>query len=281
MIYIFYNPKSGDKKGKIEAEKLKKSLNEECVLADITEYNDSSDFFDSLSESDRIIICGGDGTLHHFINLHSPENIKAEISYFPFGSGNDFANDVNLTKETYSNSIKNYLIDLPTVILNGKTYKFLNNVGFGLDGYACHMGEIQKAKNDKPINYTTIAIRGILFDFKPLNATVTVDGVTKEYKKVWLAPTLKGRYFGGGMMATPNQNRLDPEKKLSVLVLHDTGKVKLLQILPKVFNGTHIKHKKKVEIITGNEITVTFDRPSTIQIDGEPIPNILTYSAKI
>ena len=34
------------------------------------------------------------------------------------------------------------------------------------------------------INYTGIAIKGLLFNFKPKNATVTVDGIRHEYKKV-------------------------------------------------------------------------------------------------
>ena len=279
MIYIFYNPKSGDKKGKSEAKKLLDRLNEECIIANITEYDNCSNFFTSMSENDRIIICGGDGTLNRFINQHFCENIKAEISYLPVGSGNDFARDINLEDRPLI-SIKKYLVDLPQVSIDGKTYRFLNNVGFGIDGYCCEMGEIKKTKNDKPINYTSIAIRGVLFNFKPRNAVITVDGDTKEYKKVWLAPTLKGRYFGGGMMATPKQNRLDPEKCLSILVFHDSGKFNLLRIFPKIFKGTHIEHKKYVEIIKGKEITVTFDCPTTLQIDGETFLNVLTYTAK-
>lgn len=280
MIYIFYNPQSGDKKGKSEAEKLTQRFSEECIVADITKYDNSSDFFTSLKETDRIIICGGDGTLNHFINKHFCENIEADISYFPFGSGNDFARDINAYKDTSLNSIKKYLIDLPQVTVEGKTYRFLNNVGFGIDGYCCEMGDIQKSKNDKPINYTSIAIRGVLFNFKPRNAVITVDGVTKEYKKVWLAPTLKGRYFGGGMMATPNQNRLDTDRRLSILIFHDSGKINLLRIFPKIFKGTHTTHKKYVDIMKGHEISVTFDSPTTLQIDGETILNVLTYTAK-
>ncbi len=47
---------------------------------------------------------------------------------------------------------------------------------------------------------TAIAIKGLLFHYRPTNAVITVDGVTHTYKKVWLVPTMNGRYYGGGMM---------------------------------------------------------------------------------
>lgn len=278
MTHILYNPKSGNKNGENEAQKLSTEY-VSSIVADITSYDKKFDFFTSLKEEDSIIICGGDGTLNHFINMHYCEKIKADIEYYPVGSGNDFARDVDLSFSS-PQSIKKYLGNLPKVTVNGITYTFLNNVGFGIDGYCCEMGDIQKLKNDKPVNYTTIAIRGILFNFKPRNASVTVDGITKKYKKVWMAPTLKGRYFGGGMIATPNQNRLDSDKKISILICHDLNMFRLLTIFPKIFKGTHIKHKKYIEVIKGHEISVTFDRPTTLQIDGETILGVTTYSAK-
>ena len=280
MVYIFYNPKSGNKNGKEIAEELSRKINSEASVEDITAFNNKSDFFESLSEQDTILICGGDGTLNRFINTHVCEKIKADISYCPLGSGNDFANDIELKSDSAPISIKKYLTGLPTVEVKGKKYRFLDNVGFGIDGYCCEIGDIQKAKNKKAVNYTTIAIRGVLFDFKPRKATVTVDGITKCYSRVWLAPTLKGRYFGGGMMATPSQNRLDEQKKLSILIFHDSGKIRLLSIFPKIFTGTHVKHKKYVEIIEGHEITVSFDRPTPLQIDGETILGVTTYTAR-
>lgn len=35
-----------------------------------------------------------------------------------------------------------------------------------------------------------------------------------------------------------------------------------------------------VEVITGKDITVRFDRPTALQIDGETIKNVTEYSVK-
>ena len=50
-------------------------------------------------------------------------------------------------------------------------------------------------------------------------------------------------------------------------------------IFPSIFKGKHVDHKKVVEVKTGHRITVTFDRPVALQIDGETVLNVTTYTA--
>lgn len=118
-----------------------------------------------------------------------------------------------------------------------------------------------------------------LFMYKPTSAVVTVDGVKHTYKHVWLAPTMNGRYYGGGMIPTPQQDRLVQPKQLSVMVFRSPGKLKALAVFPSIFKGEHIKHTDVVEVLTGQEITVQFDRPAPLQNDGETIPDVTTYRA--
>ena len=103
--------------------------------------------------------------------------------------------------------------------------------------------------------------------------------MTKEYDKVWLAPTMHGRYYGGGMIATPDQRR-DGGHTASVLVFHGSGKLKTLMIFPSIFKGEHIKRAKYVSVLTGKDIHVKFDRPTALQIDGETILGVSEYSVK-
>lgn len=280
MIYILYNPNSGDKHAKEKAEILQLKEKYEAMSINITEIEDYNAFLSPLDETDTLIICGGDGTLNRFINNTKDIKIIPDILYFPVGSGNDFAHDMSHETNDMPFRIKHLLKNLPTVEVKGKTYYFLNNVGFGIDGYCCEQGDIKKQISDNSVNYTTIALKGLIYDFKPRNATVTVDGESTEYQRVWMAPTLKGRFFGGGMMATPDQNRCDPEKKLSILIVHNANKIKLLTLFPLIFTGKHITHTDVVEIKTGHEISVTFDVPTQLQIDGETILDVTTYTVK-
>ena len=275
--YILYNPLAGNGRGREDVKALSEMISDEIVLCDMTEGYQS--IIETLGEDDYIVLCGGDGTLNRFINETENCFIKSDVLYFACGSGNDFASDLGRGRAEKPYSIKEYLIELPSVTVNGKSYRFLNGVGYGIGGYCCEVGDQHRAIPGKKVDYTMIAIKGLLFHYKPTNAKITVDGVEHTYKKVWLAPTMHGRYYGGGMIPTPAQDRKNGEGKLSTLVFHGSGKIHTLMVFPSIFKGEHIKHNKIVEVLEGHEITVEFDRPTALQIDGETILGVTSYTA--
>lgn len=278
--YIVYNPLAGNGKCTESVGRLAGLAEDETVLVDMTKENAYVELEEALCEEDYVILCGGDGTLNRFINDLGDVKISNDILYFPGGSGNDFAHDIGLTAEDKPVSIKKYLCDLPSVEVNGNTYKFINGVGYGIDGYCCEEGDKLRAAAAENIDYTSIAIKGLLFHYKPTAAKVTVDGKEYNYKKVWIAPTMNGRFYGGGMMPTPAQDRLSEDKSLSVMVFHGSGKLRTLMIFPSLFKGEHIKHTKHVAVLTGHQITVEFDSPRALQVDGETVTGVTSYTAK-
>ncbi len=281
MHYILYNTLSGNKSGlEYSRSLLGNSVPEDATMVDISSIKSYADFWSSIDlENDTVVLSGGDGTLNRFINANYDLTLPKNLFYFASGSGNDFKKDV-ADDDTKLIPLHQYINDLPTVTVNGKTSYFINGIGFGIDGYCCEEGDKLKAKSDKPVDYTAIAIKGLLFHFKPTNAKITVDGVTKEYKKVWIAPTMKGRFYGGGMMVTPAQNRLSEEGMVSSAVLYGSGALHTLIVFPSIFKGEHVKHTKIVDIREGHEITVEFDRPTALQIDGETVLGVTSYTVK-
>lgn len=277
--YIFYNPLAGYGKGVEDVKLLEIVLDDEPVYCDMTNGETYSEQLYTLTAEDRLVLCGGDGTLNRFLNLVDISEIPCDVLYCPMGTGNDFAHDLGHHYGDHPFPVREYLEDLPTVTVNGKQHRFINGVGFGIDGYCCQEGDKLRLTSRQPVNYTKLAIQGLLRDFKPRNATVTVDGISHTYKKVWIAPTMQGRFYGGGMMAVPSQNR--KSGVLSLMVWHGSSKLGTLIAFPGIFKGTHIRHKKRIEILTGREISVTFDRPTPLQIDGETISGVTTYTATI
>lgn len=122
-----------------------------------------------------------------------------------------------------------------------------------------------------------VSVKGLLFHYKPANAVITVDGTEHRYQKVWLAPTMNGRYYGGGMMPAPQQLRLNEAHTVSTMVFHGAGKLRALRIFPGIFKGEHVRFTKEVDVLTGRSITVSFDRPTALQIDGETILDVTSY----
>lgn len=276
--YVLYNPLSNNKRGEEETKKLNQLLPEaELSYHDMTKIGDMAEYFASIPEDVSIIISGGDGTINRFINDISGIELKGDVYYFATGTGNDFLTDIGVTKGTQLVHVNKYITNLPVVEVNGKKYKFLNNVGFGIDGYCCEIGDKKRAAGEQKINYTAIAIKGLLGGYKRVNAKVTIDGVTREYKNVWLAPSMNGRFVGGGMMACPEQDRLNEDGSVSVMVMYHPSKLKTLMVFPKIFKGEHVKHTEMVEQFKGYEIEVEFDLPTALQIDGETIVGVTKY----
>lgn len=276
---VLYNPYAGRVNDTAFHGQLQAALEgDELDYFDITKIS-YKEYFANLPDGIGVILAGGDGTLNRFINDTADLDISVPVYYFAAGSGNDFWTDIGRQAGDKPVDITPYIKDLPTVTVKGKTYKFINGIGFGIDGYCCEVGDALKAQ-DKKVNYTLIAIKGLLFHFKPKNATVTVDGVTKQFKKVWIAPTMNGRMYGGGMMPTPAQDRLNAERTVSVCLLHNSGKFKTLMIFPSIFKGEHIKKVKNAEVMSGKEITVKFDKPCALQIDGETVLDVTEYTVK-
>jgi len=279
MKHIFlYNPLAGKGKAEKFINEAKKKFGDDLSLHDITKIDNFPDFFAAIAPNDHIIVCGGDGTLNRFLN--SAKNISQTLTYCPAGSGNDFMNDLNRTPEDGAFEINQYIKNLPSVKVGENIYRFVNGVGFGVDGYVCAEGNRLRDKQKK-VNYTGIALKGLLFAFKPVNATVVVDGKEYKYKKVWMTTTMKGRFFGGGMRVTPNQDRFDPEGKISVLIAHDLGKLKIATLFPTIFKGKHVKYTKYIDIFKCDSISVKYDRPCFLQMDGESIAQVTEYSATV
>lgn len=260
-------------------EKLSKRFGnvEEISLNEIDRVN----FYKTLKEGDNIVLVGGDGTINFFVNEIKDLDVTFDAYVYAAGTGNDFLKDVE--KDIDSDGLlhlNKYIKNLPTVTINGKETRFINGIGYGIDGEACRVADEMKAKGKKKINYTSISIKLALFKYRRPTATIKVDGNVITRKKVFLASAMNGRYYGGGMFVAPQQdNRLGG--KLTMVCMHSYSRIKALMIFASIFTGGHIKHKKQVDVIEGKEIEVIFNRTTSLQIDGETVLNVTSYKAKI
>lgn len=269
MKYILYNPLANNG--------IKPDFLEHMEYIDVTGL-DYGKFFDSLSEEDEVVFVGGDGTLNYFINAVDTDSIRNRVYLRPSGTGNDFMNDLNEHSDREI-LINDYIKNLPIVYVNGLKRKFINGIGYGIDGYCCEVADkIRESGSAARINYTVIAIKGLLFYFRKRKATLTVDGREYSFKNVWLAPTMKGRFYGGGVMVSPYQDRTGDT--LSVVIYSCPSRIKSLVIFPSSFKGKHVKHKDMVTILHGKEFEVKFDEPCALQIDGETVLNVSSYRVR-
>ena len=278
MNYILFNPKSNSEHNDLNIipgkEELEKLGAKQISLLGLN----VREFCNSLTESDRVLVCGGDGTVHHFVNNVRGFVFPCPVSIVRSGTGNDFLNDIGQTKPDELFDVREYISFLPEVEIDGEKRLFINGVGMGIDGAVCDEVEKHKARTGKKANYTAIALQLLAYKYKRPSATVVVDGVEHKFDDVWMASAMHGRFFGGGMMVSPTQDRASG--KLSLMVMHGGTRAKVLTIFPGIFKGSHIKHKKIVEIFECDEATVTYDIPIAFQADGETKSNMITYTVR-
>ena len=95
--YVLYHRLDRNDSSRSKADGVSKFLpNDELIFKDVLEINDYQSFFDNLEDEDGIIVTGGDGSLHKFINRTNGINHNHHIYYFPTGTGNDFYKDISL-----------------------------------------------------------------------------------------------------------------------------------------------------------------------------------------
>lgn len=277
MTTILYNPKAHNGGGEAEVRAWVAAHGEDPeTMQSILEIPDLGAFVEAMGPQDKIILCGGDGTLMRFADAIRDITLQVPVYFTPAGTGNDFLRDLRPTEDpVYVNP---YIVDLPRVYVNGEEHVFVNGIGYGVDGYCCEVGDELQRKSDKKVNYSAIAIGGIMGKFKPRRATVTVDGETRTYDKAWLVPTMNGRCYGGGLFITPNQDRLREDGKISCAAVHRYSRLHILLIFPSIGKGKHLKYTKAVDIREGHEVTVKFDTPCALQIDGETFLGVTEYT---
>lgn len=283
MNILLYNEKVDGGSGKENAIAILPSLQEKfpALEAKSAQELDPKTFLKGLSEKDDVVLMGGDGALNHFVNLIEDAPLPCPFWLCPVGTSNDLLKDVEEHKDPKTGLVllNGFLTDLPFIEAKGKTYRFLNGIGFGVDGECCVEAERKKSRGEKDIDYSKIAIHLLFHGFIPRLAKVKVDGVEVSISRSYLASTMNGRYYGGGMMIAPMQKR--NSHLLSLVVIHGRGKLGTLMLFPKIFKGTHVRAKKNVYCVQGKEIEVQFDRPCGLQIDGEVIEDVTSYRAYI
>ena len=274
MYYILFNPLSSNGKSIEVMEKLKGKLAKDGHLSeafDILEVSkDIDSFLNRTDKDDKIVILGGDGTLHYFVNGIRNIVIEQEIFLYKGGTGNDFSREFK-NKEIIN--ITPYIKGLPTFKINGDENNkvFINGVGFGLDGAVC-CGVNDSGTKKSGLAYIKNLL-SLIKNFPRYDLEVWVDGVRHTYKKVWLATVTNGKYFGGGMKISPVSDRTDDI--LEMYVIHSVSFPKLLCIFPTIFIGKHMLFKKVgISLVKGRHFKLVSNAPLPFQSDGEVVVDV-------
>lgn len=132
---VMYNPLSNNSTG-LEAAKGFESVVDggEFEYKSVLEIKDYAEYLESVPSEVTMVLAGGDGTINKFVNLLGDYEVKRDILYFPAGTGNDFMHDISEDGSLKYVKLNPYIVNLPRVEIDGKISKFINGIGYGIDG---------------------------------------------------------------------------------------------------------------------------------------------------
>lgn len=214
----------------------------------------------------KIIVCGGDGTIHEAINALVGSDV--ELGIIPLGTGNDFARNLGINEDLdFACSVlhQGKVKHVDVIKVNGnKYYGCVGGIGF--DSEVASWANRYK-KFALGVNIYTIAILAKLFTYKFKKVEIIYD--TETYKgEILMAAFGNTKCYGGGINITPNA--LMDDGWLDICIINKINKVKLLLLFPSAFKGNHIKFTE-VNLYRAKTISINSEVPLQLLGDGELI----------
>ncbi len=220
----------------------------------------------------QFIAVGGDGTAHEILNgvfAAGAAQRRISLGFLPLGTGNSFLRD--FTKDGAEASLKAILegrkrpVDLVKLTHSaGETYSFnLLSIGFTAD-----VGALTN-RRFKALGHLGYLL-GVFVCVAKLNrrpfALRCDDDKDWDERRALFLTFNNSKFTGGTMMIAPNADPSDGA--IEFVRWGPIGRLGLLRMLPKLYDGTHIQHplasRRAVRHVEFNIPT-----PVDVMIDGE------------
>lgn len=279
MYHIIVNPVAGKKKALKSLKKVQKVFEErrlEYTIHRTTEKGNGLEIVKKLTNGEipfekdeirKIIILGGDGTLHEVLNGIADFK-NARFGLIPSGTGNDFATALNIPKNVKKATeliLEEH--ECPTDYLEVGGVRCMNIAGIGMDVDV--MVRYNQGKHKNKFRYFKCLLRS-LFSYKGTTITVK-NGEETLTKKAFIATACNGTDFGGGRKICPVA-KVD-DGLLDVNLLESVSGWKLVKAFIKLLKGK-ILETPICTHFTAKSVRFEIEKPYTVQLDGELYDNL-------
>jgi diacylglycerol kinase (ATP) len=281
-ITIIANPTSGRGRAGRLLPEVTACLSAHGVGADVHVTHDAEDLRRSVRAArdaghERVIICGGDGSIH--LALQELVGSDTALGVIPAGTGDDNARTLGLPRK---NATAAALIAATAPIshvdvghvstADGTDRVFLGVLSSGFDSMVNERANAM-TRPSGDARYL-VAILAELRTFRPIPYQARIDGRAVAGDAMLVAVG-NGISYGGGMKVCPQADPADG--LLDVTWLHGVGKATFLRTFPQVFSGGHVT-SPHVSTVRAQEVVL--DAPGQlVYADGEhvgPLPATIT-----
>ena len=220
----------------------------------------------SEGEFDVVVSCGGDGTLNEVVNGVVGKNIK--VAVLPLGTGSDFGKSIGIrTLEDFIAAMKAGNISAVDVFeinfsdMKRRYYLNILEIGFGAEV----MDYVNSHKYFGRRSFS-VGVFSTIWKMHPFDLSISIDGEDKTISTIE-AILANGKYFGGGMMASPTSAINDG--LLDIHILMPFSKVKTALNLRYLVDGSYID-RGYANSFRGRSVSVK-SHGHLVEADGEVI----------
>lgn len=270
-IFFIVNPAAGNGKAKKYWEIYSKNIFSEIGIQDyaFTEYRGhATEIARKISgeKYDLIVSCGGDGTLNEVINGLTGSDIG--VGLLPLGTGSDFGKTIGIRNlQDFLNSIKKgkiVSVDLALAEFPDQKKRYFINIleiGFG----AKVMDYVNRHKLLGKYSFI-FGVFATISTMKKFNLEIIFNSQSMSFSTIE-AIIANGRYFGGGMLASPESSIKDGI--LDIHILKPFSKFRSVLNLKYLINGEYIKKGYAYNFST-SEISIK-NKGDLVEMDGEVV----------
>lgn len=272
-LRLLYNPYAGRRKLTAQLDTAIRIFQESGHEVSIHRASSPEDIEQITSESmdvDRLVIAGGDGSIHQAVNglLRIPAKKRPVLGILPVGTANDLAYALHLPKsipDACKVIGKGNMLEMDTGKANDRYFVNVASAGLLTD-----VSQKVDTRVKNTLGQLAYFLKGIetLPSFRPFH--VEFENDRKRYKEdVVLIMAANGFSVGGLRKLVPRASLTDG--KLDILIVPAAGWPETFRFLLSVLTGEKANTEKIIKFQT-SELTVLPDRPIGSDLDGESGP---------
>ena len=277
-IPLFINPAAGRGRAGHLAESICRLLDDRDVAYEEIHSNAVGDieykvFAAASAGAERIIVAGGDGSIHEAVNGILRSASQTALGVIPLGTGNDFAKacEIPLHWEDATRLLADRISsDMPLLYIDAGRMNdryFANGAGIGFDAKINNIAR----SNRLPIGdlvYLIAVFQGVWDGVITPNIQMRYD--TTEYNgPVTLVEVCNGASVGGMFQIAPMAKNYDGF--LDLVFVQPVGRLRIFTLLPRLINGSHIS-APEVSCAKVNKVRLIAEGPVPSHLDGEIQP---------
>ncbi len=224
--------------------------------------------------TDAVAVAGGDGTVH--LAIQELEGTDIPLGIVPTGTGNDMAAALGLREldaKAAADAIaagRTRRIDLARITrADGSTTFFASVLASGFDSRVNDRANAMRwprggSRYNIAILIEFLTLKGIPYDIEFERADGTRERIVGD---LVMGTVGNGSHYGGGIPVCPDADPADG--LLDLLVVHPSGRLRLLRLLPRLYRGTHTSAP---EVQSHRVRSVRLSAPGvTAYADGDPV----------